>query len=79
MEFSDIMLTWHDDKPGVMENILLMSTTQSQEYLRKWNNKFRKLLSLFIFKFLRESARPYLPGFRNECAVQGPVLKPDLK
>lgn len=79
MEFSDIMLTWHNDKPGVMENILLISTTQSQKYLRKWNNKFRILLSLFIFKFLRKSASPCLPGFQNECEVQGPVLKPDLK
>jgi len=63
MEFSDIMLTWHDNKPCVMENILLMSSTQSQEYLRKWNNKFRILLSLFIFKFLTKSASPCLPGF----------------
>jgi hypothetical protein len=54
MEFSDIMLTWQDNNLGVMENILLMSATQSQEYLRNWNNKCRILLSLFTFKFLRK-------------------------
>ena len=39
---------WQDDNPSLMGNILLMSTDQSQEFLKERKNSFGILLPLFI-------------------------------